>query len=73
MTDRKPIQGWAVSVDVNGVTVLTIGHNHLSGADNIEDYADVVRNCAEHLLAFIGPEEVAADTSRIGSNIKTTL
>lgn len=49
--------GWAVSIDVNGETVLTIGHNHLSGADDIDRHADVVRNCAQHLLAFIGGDE----------------
>lgn len=50
-------KGWAVSVDVGGETVLTIGHNHLSGADNIEDHREVVINCAHHLLSFIGEPE----------------
>ena len=54
MTERKPVHGWAVTVEVNGETILTIGHNHLSGIENIEDYADTVRSCAQHLLSFMG-------------------
>ena len=54
MTMRAPVQGWEVSVNVNGENILTIGHNHLSGIDDIDKYADVVRNCARHLLSFIG-------------------
>lgn len=52
----KQVQGWEVSVSINGDEVLTIGHNHLSGIENIMDYADTVRGCAQHLLSFIGPE-----------------
>lgn len=52
MTEK--IQSWAVTVIVNGNQILTIGHNHLSGVDNIEDYDDAIRNCAMHLLSFIG-------------------
>jgi hypothetical protein len=52
--DPDDIQGWSVTVNVNAVDVLTIGHNSLSGIDNIGDFAPVVRNCAEHLLSFIG-------------------
>jgi len=52
--DPNEIQGWAVTVNVNAVDILTIGHNSLSGIDNIADFAPVVRNCAEHLLGFIG-------------------
>jgi hypothetical protein len=52
--DNRPIKHWEVEVRVNGESVLTIGHNHLSGADNIDDYANEVRECAYHLLSFIG-------------------
>lgn len=54
MTLGKPVQGWAVTVNVNGEDVLTISHNHLAGVENIDDYADVVRECGRHLLSFIG-------------------
>lgn len=57
MTERAEVQGWEVNVVVNGETILTIGHNHLSGIESIENYADVVRNCARHLDAFIGLEQ----------------
>jgi hypothetical protein len=50
------VQAWGVTVSVNGADVLTIGHNHLAGIENIDDYADVVRSCAQHLLSFIGGE-----------------
>lgn len=47
-------QSWEVEIRVNGDSVLTIGHNHLTGIENIDDYADTVESCANHLLAFIG-------------------
>ncbi|MEH2501195.1 hypothetical protein V1290_000006 [Bradyrhizobium sp. AZCC 1578] len=46
------VQSWEVSVSVNGESILTIGHNHLAGASEID--AGVIENCAHHLLAFIG-------------------
>ena len=48
------VQHWGVDIRVNGELVLTIESNCLSGIDNIADYADTVRECAHHLLAFIG-------------------
>ena len=45
---------WEVEIRVNGDTVLTLGSSHLSGIENIDDYVDDVRNCAQHLLSFIG-------------------
>ncbi|WP_321814615.1 MULTISPECIES: hypothetical protein [unclassified Paraburkholderia] len=54
--DPSDIQGWAVTVNVNTVDILTIGHNSLSGIDNISDFAEVVRNCAKHLMGFIGDD-----------------
>lgn len=48
---------WAVRVSVNGDEVLCIESNMLSGIPDIEKHADIVRTCAEHLLAFIGPED----------------
>jgi hypothetical protein len=56
LPDPSNIQGWSVTVNVNAQNILIIGHNSLSGIDNIEDFAPVVRNCAEHLISFIGVE-----------------
>ncbi|WP_321953157.1 hypothetical protein [Paraburkholderia bannensis] len=54
--DPSDIQGWAVTVNVNTVDILTIGHNSVSGIENIGDFAEVVRNCAKHLMGLIGEE-----------------
>lgn len=51
---KRPVQGWEVEVRINGTTALTIGHNHLSGMENIDEFADEVETCARHLLSFIG-------------------
>ncbi|MDR6393479.1 hypothetical protein [Paraburkholderia phenoliruptrix] len=59
--DPTDIQGWSVTVNVNAQDILTIGHNSLSGIDNIEDFAPVVRNCAEHLLSFIGKKDASEE------------
>lgn len=48
---------WAVTVSINGDEVLTIGRDELAGIPNIDDYAKQVRECARHLLAFIGEED----------------
>jgi hypothetical protein len=48
-------QHWGVSVYANGERILSIESNSLGGIENIEDFADTVRECAHHLLSFIGP------------------
>ena len=45
---------WAVSVAVNGETILTIESNCLSGIEDIGPHEDTIRTCANHLLSFIG-------------------
>jgi len=45
---------WGVNVEINGERVLSIESNSLSGIENIEEFADTIRTCALHLLAFIG-------------------
>jgi hypothetical protein len=45
---------WSVEIKINGENVLYISHNELSGIDDVEKYADEIRMCAKHLLAFIG-------------------
>jgi len=50
---------WSVTVSVDGEEVLTIEPDMLSGVPEIDAYEDVIRECARHLMAFIGkgPEE----------------
>lgn len=57
------IQGWAVTVEVNGVGILTISNNCVSGIDNIADFDGIVRNCAQHLIGFIGQPEPRAEVT----------
>ncbi|WP_070106461.1 hypothetical protein [Burkholderia plantarii] len=51
------VQSWAVMIEVNGMTILTISDSHVGGIDAIGDFGDVVRNCAQHLTSFIGKED----------------
>jgi hypothetical protein len=49
------VQSWEVEVRINGESALTIGGGgaaHIAGDPEID--SEVVRNAAEHLLAFIG-------------------
>jgi hypothetical protein len=63
-----PVEGvertWEVSVAVNGNNILTIGSNHLSGIENIDEFAEIVANCGEHLLSFIGRATPAAEAAQ---------
>lgn len=53
MTDH-----WEVELRINGEEVLLIGNTgYLAGDPDIAEKADIVRDAAEHLIAFIGPEE----------------
>jgi hypothetical protein len=57
----KPTQHWAVMVYRNGADILTIESNHLSGKPEFSDEdAQCIRDCARHLLAFIGGEDPAS-------------
>lgn len=60
MKKAAPEQGWAVSIQLNGLPILTIGHDYLSGIPDIADHAELVRKCARHLLSFIGEEDEPA-------------
>ncbi|WP_186019693.1 hypothetical protein [Burkholderia gladioli] len=51
------VQSWAVTVEVNGMTILTISDSHVGGIDSIGDFGDVVRSCAQHLTSFIGKDD----------------
>lgn len=53
----EDVQSWAVTVEVNGMTILTISDSHVGGIDSIGDFGDVVRSCAQHLTSFIGKDD----------------
>lgn len=49
-------QHWGVDVRRNGETLVTIESNFLSGKSEFSEVeAEVIRQCADHLHAFIGP------------------
>lgn len=45
---------WRVAVSIDGEKVLAIEPSMLAGTPDIDKYANEVRTCARHLLAFIG-------------------
>ncbi|MEB2511275.1 hypothetical protein SB379_19910 [Burkholderia multivorans] len=49
------LDGWYVEVAANGERVLCIGDDHVSGIDDMDRFAPIVRTAAAHLLSFIGP------------------
>lgn len=53
----KPVHSWEVEVRINGETILTIGGlgaAHVAGVENIDEYAETVRQAAAHLESFVG-------------------
>jgi hypothetical protein len=50
----KRDESWAVTVERNGVQVVTIASNCLAGRDLSPADKLIIRACAEHLRAFIG-------------------
>jgi hypothetical protein len=52
---------WAVSVSLNGETLVTIANDYVSGKPEFTDAEEqVIRDAARHLEAFIGSD---ADSS----------
>lgn len=49
------IGGWYVEVAANGERVLCISDDSVTGLDDIEPFAPIIRTAAAHLLSFIGP------------------
>jgi hypothetical protein len=47
---------WAVTVERNGESVVTVASNMLGGRDLIEGDADTIRTAARSLLGFVGDE-----------------
>jgi hypothetical protein len=47
-------QHWSVTVERNGENVVTIDSNCLSGREISPEDEKAIRNCAHHLLSFIG-------------------
>lgn len=60
-------QSWAVTVERNGESVVTLASNCQGGRDLSAEDERVVRLAAEHLLAFIGEAHVPSPVSSIGA------
>jgi len=60
----EKVETWAVEVSLNGERALSIGHDWLSGREDIADFKDEVVRCAEHLLSFVGGETEQVATLR---------
>lgn len=50
----KNNETWCVSVERNGRNILTISHNCVSGKTLGAEDEQRIRECARHLLAFVG-------------------
>ena len=50
-------ENWSVTVTVDGEDILRLSSDGLSGREDISNFASIVRECADHLLAFIGPPQ----------------
>lgn len=53
------VRHWSVTVTVEGMDVVTIESNCLSGLENVTDFRPEIIEAAENLLAFIGTGEEA--------------
>lgn len=49
-------QGWCVRVSVFDDLVVSISERELAGRDLSEADKDLIRDCAQHLLSFVGPK-----------------
>lgn len=54
------IEHWSVAVNRNGENILTIESNCLSGKDLTLEDQETIRQCARHLLSFVGAAEALA-------------
>ena len=45
---------WEVTVKVGDEKIITISNGHMNGIGDASDYEDEIRECAKHLLGFIG-------------------
>jgi hypothetical protein len=54
------IEHWSVAVNRNGENILTIESNCLSGKDLTLEDQETIRQCARHLVAFVGAAEALA-------------
>ena len=62
MTNFKKCKHWAVTVSMNGEELVTIETNSLSGKpDFTDEEAQVIRDAARHLEAFMGDQWTAED------------
>jgi hypothetical protein len=50
-------KNWSVTVTADGEDILRLSSGGLCGREDISNFAPIVRECANHLLAFIGPPQ----------------
>jgi hypothetical protein len=50
---------------VSGKCLLSIGHNHLEGVEDIMRHAATIRTAANHLLGFIGDAQNVGNEARL--------
>jgi hypothetical protein len=62
----QEVEHWAVSVDANGENILRIESNCVSGRELTSDDEQLIRNCAHHLLAFVGSQPTPPAPSASG-------
>jgi hypothetical protein len=60
-------KSWAVTVERDGESILTLGSNHLAGRDFIDGDEDTIRTVARHLLAFIGDPDLQSQLTAIST------
>jgi hypothetical protein len=50
-------KGWCVRVSVFNDLVVSISERELCGRDLTEEDEDLIRDCARHLLSFVGEKK----------------
>jgi hypothetical protein len=57
---------WEVTVIRNGHLIAEISSNHVIGCELTAEDEACIRNCAEHLLSFVGREAVVLEEAKEG-------
>lgn len=66
------IHGWCVRVSVFDELVVSISERELCGRDLAEADEDLIRDCARHLLSFVGPPSTNAVDPQAQPDTKPT-
>lgn len=62
--------GWCVRVSVFDDLVVSISERELCGRDLTEADEDLIRDCARHLLSFVGPKKPGIDAAKAEDSLK---